>query len=267
MSDIIIKIVIFIIGIFLGSYFNYVGSKLSNKKDYKHTNCNNCRNKVNPLYPSIIYYIINFGKCKNCGRKISIVPSIFELICSISFVFCYNAYKTAYPELLTLLFSFLFISSLLIIMISDIKYMIIPDQVLIFFGVVLAFLKLIIGYYNEEYKEIIDVGYSLFFLIYNGAFMFFILYFIKLIGDTLSKKDTMGYGDVKLMFFISMFLGWKLSAFIVFFAAFLSLPACSINMIKNSNKTMIAFGPYLAISTLIVFLLKIDINAILQYIK
>ena len=267
MSNIIIKIIIAIMGIFLGSYFNYVGSRLSYRKKYIHTNCNNCKNKINPFYPSIINYFINFGKCKKCGNKISIIPSIFELLCSIIFLLCYQSYKGIYPELLTLLFSFLFISSLLILMISDIKYMIIPDQVLIFFGVILAIIKIAIGYFNEEYTSLLDVGYEIFFILYNGAFMFFILYLIKALGDYFSKKDTMGYGDVKMMFFVSMFLGWKLSSFIVFFAAFLSLPACSINMIRSSKQTMIAFGPYLAISTLIIYLLKIDLNVILDYIK
>ena len=151
--------------------------------------------------------------------------------------------------------------------VCDIKYMIIPDQVLIFFGVILALIKVAIGYFNEEYESLIDAGYELFFLLYNGAFMFFILYFIKAIGDYFGKKDTMGYGDVKMMFFVSMFLGWKISCFVVFFAAFLSLPACSIAMLRNSKQTMIAFGPYLAMSTIIFYLLKIDLNTILDYIK
>lgn len=267
MSDIVIKIIIVILGIFLGSYFNYVGSKLSHRSGYKHTNCNNCGNRISPLCPSILLYFINFGRCKKCNQKISIIPCIFELFCSITFLLCYNVYKDVYPELLTLFFSFLFISSLLIVFISDIKYMIIPDQVLIFFGVILALIKVAIGYFNEEYESLIDAGYELFFLLYNGAFMFFILYFIKAIGDYFGKKDTMGYGDVKMMFFVSMFLGWKISCFVVFFAAFLSLPACSIAMLRNSKQTMIAFGPYLAMSTIIFYLLKIDLNTILEYIK
>lgn len=267
MSDIVIRIIIVILGIFWGSYFNYVGSKLSHRTGYKHTNCNKCGNVVSPLCPSIISYFTSFGRCKKCKQRVSIIPSIFELFCSVTFLFCYSVYKDVYPELLTLLFSFLFISSLLIIFISDIKYMIIPDQVLIFFGIILSIIRVAIGYFNEEYEAIIDAGYELFFIIYNGLIMYIILYLIKKVGDYFGKKDTMGYGDVKMMFFVSMFLGWKISCFIVFFAAFLSLPACSIAMLKNSKQTMIAFGPYLAMSTIIFYLLKIDLNTILSYIK
>lgn len=269
MIDILVGIIIFFIGILFGSIFNMIGNILSNShdKNYKYTNCLKCNNELKFTDISIISYIKNKGKCKKCKEKVSIFPMFIEIITGLLFIICFFKYRSTYPEFLYIIYSISFISSLIIIIVSDIKYMIIPDQVLIFFGILLAVLKLLIGYFNEEYKTILDVGYSIVFLLYDGFFMFLIMYIIKSIGDFICKKDSMGGGDVKMMFYISLVMGWKISIVIIFLAAFLALPVSIIGMLKDNNhQLMLPFGPYIAISTMIIFLCKIDINMVLEYI-
>ena len=69
---------------------------------------------------------------------------MLELLTGVLFVLGYLAYKDVYPEIINIIYSLTFISAMVIIMISDIKYMIIPDEVNIFFSVVLIIIKLII---------------------------------------------------------------------------------------------------------------------------
>lgn len=265
MINYIILIIIFFIGILFGSLFNLIGHKLPNikNKSFKYTNCRNCNNELKFKDISLVSYILNKGKCKKCGSKISFVPVLFEFLTGILFVLCYTNFQNNSPKILILMFAFLFVSSLIIIMISDINYMIIPDEILLIFGIILAIIKLSIGFYNDEYKSILDVGYAIIFMFYEGFFMFLMMYLIKQLGDFLFQKDSMGGGDIKMMFYISMFMGWKLSIIIVFLASFIALPISIIKMMKK-NQTMLAFGPYLAIATLIIFLSKIDINTILE---
>ena len=262
----VINIIIFIVGLFLGNLFNYIGSRLSNDKNFIYTSCKECNNKKSIFTISLIDYVLNLGRCKKCLSKASILPVLYELLTGVVFVFTYHAFLNSDPKIIILLYSFLFISSLLIIFISDIKYMIIPDEILIFFTIILVFLKIYLAFYNEEIKNFMDVCYEIIFFLYNGLFMFLVIYIIKKIGDKITKKDSLGYGDVKMMFYISMLMGWKISLFIVFFASFLSLPVCTYQLYKDDRKVMIAFGPYLALSTIIVYLLKIDITELLSYI-
>ena len=78
---------------------------------------------------------------------------------------------------------------------SDIYYMIISDGVLIFFGIALSIEMFIIyGWY-----------YALIHLLY-GLISFAIMYSIKLFGDFLFKRESMGGGDIKLMFIFGLML-------------------------------------------------------------
>lgn len=262
-------IIIFITGLCFGSFFNVVGYRLPNNMSisFPSSHCPNCKHKLGffELIP-VLSYILQLGKCKNCKEKISIFYPIFEFLTGILFVLCYLAFKDTYPEVLNIAFSILFISSLIIIIISDIKYMIIPDEVLIFFGVILVILKMIIIYKLNPSYTWLDMGYELLFIIRDGIIMFLIMYIIRLMGNIMFKKDSMGGGDIKMMAFISLLIGWKLSIVVVFLGSFLALPISIINMYK-SKEHILAFGPYLAIATMILFLLKIDFNMILEFIS
>lgn len=256
---------IFLFGLFMGSIFNRLGNIFSNDKKYNYNICKICNHEIGFFHLSLFSYIKNLGRCEYCKHKISIFPSIIEISSASLFLISYLRFSQTDPVFLNLLFALSFISALLIIIVSDIEYMLIPDRVLIFFGLLIVIIKILIGYYNESYKTIIDVGYEIIFLFYDGFFMFLLMYGVKLLGDVLLKKDSMGGGDIKLMFFISMILGWKLSIIVVFLAAFLALPGAIVNMLK-SNKLMLAFGPYLSVSALLLFLMKIDFNTILEYL-
>lgn len=266
MEIIIYSIFIFIIGICFGSFFNVVGYRLPNNMSiaFPPSHCTNCNYKLGKLELIPIFsYIFQLGKCKHCGKRISIFYPIFEFITGILFVICYLSFKDVYPEILNIIYAMIFTSSMIIIMISDIKYMIIPDEVLIFFSIVLIILKLYISYSLENINGFLDVGYELIFILIDGLIMFSIMYLIRLFGNFLFKKDSMGGGDIKMMTFVSFIIGWRLSIVVIFLASFIALPLSIINMYKR-NEHMLPFGPYLAIATLILFLGKIDFEFLLS---
>ena len=243
-----------------------VGYRLPNNMSiaFPPSHCTNCNHKLGKLELIPIFsYIFQKGRCKHCKEKISIFYPIFELITGVLFVLCYLSYKDVYPELLNILFVIIFASSMIIIMISDIKYMIIPDEVLIFFSIVLIILKLYIYFKTENITSYIDIGYELIFILLDGLIMFIIMYLIRLFGNMLFKKDSMGGGDIKMMTYISFILGWKLSIVVIFLASFLALPLSIINIYKK-NEHMLPFGPYLAVAALILILLKVDFNTIIN---
>ena len=264
MDVLIYSILIFIVGLCFGSFFNVVGYRLPNNMSiaFPASHCPNCNHKLKALeLIPVLSYIFLGGKCKSCKTKISIFYPVFELLTGIVFVLCYLSYKDIYPELINIIYACLFASSIIIIMISDIKYMIIPDEVLIFFGVVLVALKLFIAYKLNNVTTLMDVGYELIFIVMDGFIMFIIMYLIRFFGNLAFKKDSMGGGDIKLMTYIAMIMGWKLSIVVIFIGSFIALPISMINMYRK-NEHMLPFGPYLGIAALILFLCKVDINQI-----
>ncbi|MBO6145403.1 MAG: prepilin peptidase [Bacilli bacterium] len=269
MEVLIYSIIIFIIGLCFGSFFNVVGYRLPNNMSivYPPSHCPNCDHKLGSLeLIPVLSYIFLGGKCKNCKSKISLFYPTFELLTGILFVLCYLSYKEVFPEWLNIIYACLFTSAMIIIMISDIKYMIIPDEVLIFFGIVLVFLKLFISYKAGNIHTIIDGGYELIFILLDGLVMFLVMYLIRLFGNMAFKKDSMGGGDIKMMAFVSMIIGWKLSIVVVFLASFIALPLSIINMYRK-NEHMLPFGPYLAIAALILVIGKIDFNMLLNLLQ
>lgn len=269
METIVYSIMIFIIGLCFGSFYNVVGYRLPNNMSlsFPASHCPNCNHKLKffELIP-VLSFLIQGGKCKNCKQKISWFYPIFEFLTACLFVVCYLVFKDEYPEILNIIFAMAFISSLIIIIISDIKYMIIPDEILIFFGLLLIILKVIIKIKIDGAINYLDIGYELLFMVINGVIMFVIMYAIRLIGNLLFKQDSMGGGDIKMMAYVALFVGWPMSFVIVFLGAFLALPVSIFIMYKNKNH-ILAFGPYLAIATMFVFLCNIDFNMVIEFIK
>lgn len=268
MDVIVYSIMFFIIGICFGSFFNVVGYRLPNNMSiaFPASHCTNCNHKLGffELIP-IFSYLFQGGKCKHCKEKISCFYPIFELLTGILFVLSYLSYKDIYPEVLNIVCSLLFISSMVIIMISDIKYMIIPDEVIIFFSITIIIVKLLIQYKLELITDWMSFGYELLFILLDGFIMYLIMYLIRMIGNVLFKKESMGGGDIKMMMLIGFVLGYKLSIVVVFLASFLALPVAIVYVYKN-NEHMLPFGPFLAISALILFLTKVDFVTLLGYL-
>ena len=83
------------------------------------------------------------------------------------------------------------------------------------------------------------------------------MFILKLVGDFLFKRESMGGGDIKLMFVIGMVLGFPLSIIAVFLSSFIALPIALIMTYRRSNHE-IPFGPFLSVATLILYFLSIN---------
>ena len=247
-------ILMFIIGTIFGSFYNVVGYRVPKEESivYPSSHCPKCNHKLNffELIP-IISYIIQKGKCKKCKEKIGIFYPIFELITGILFTLTLKIYGLT-PNLLIIL---TFISMLIIITISDIKYMIIPDSILLFFAVLIIIEILYFKGMNETISSII-----------NGIISFALMYTIKIIGDIIFKKESMGGGDIKLMFLIGMVLTFKNALLTIFLGSLIGLPI-SLITIKNNKNHILPFGPLLASGAIIITLTKINLDTIINIIQ
>lgn len=249
--DIYYMIVFFIFGTIFGSFYNVVGDRLPEGKSIvkPSSHCPKCNHKLTPLELIPIFsYLLQKGKCKNCGSKIPIMHPLFELVSGLLFALAYFSFKLT-PQLLIAL---TFISILLIIFISDIEYMIIPDEILIVGIVALAIEKFFIF-------GIQNVLYSLL----DGVICFVLMFLLKLLGDFLFKKESMGGGDIKLLFVFGFVLGWPMAIISIFIGSIIGLPLSLIVIAKNLSHE-IPFGPLLSLGAVIILLLQINIEKVLN---
>ena len=244
-------ILIFIIGTIFGSFYNVVGFRLPKGESivYPPSHCPNCNTKLGVLeLVPILSYIFQRGKCRYCQQKINPFYMIFELLTGLLFALAYLSF--GFSPRFTI--AILFISMLMIIMVSDYIYMIINDEVLIFFGVL--------------------IGISIFFIdgpeifvkqIASGICAFITMLLIKKFGDYLFKRESMGGGDIKLMFIFGLVLGYPMAILSIFVGSLIGFPI-SVIILKNNSDHIIPFGPFLALGAIIILLLQIDFNTILN---
>ena len=253
--------IFFIFGSIMGSFYHVIATRISNGlsiiKPASH--CEKCKH-ILKWYEliQIISYIIQTGKCRSCKTKLPISYFLMEICTGILFAVCYHVFDTP----LEIAIAIVFVSSLIIIIISDIEYMIILDEVLIFAIIGIIILNIVnismtsgfvIGLYETSIKVLAGIG------------SFATMLLIKKLGDFLFKQESLGGGDIKLMFLIGLVIGYEMSICNIFFATFLAFPIALLLLITKKDN-MNPFGPFLSMAAILLFVWGIDFMDIINFI-
>lgn len=242
---------IFIIGIIFGSFYGVVGTRLPEQKSIVKpgSHCEYCGHYLK-WYENIpiISYIVLGGLCKKCKKPIGFVYFMTELLSGCLFALCYKVFGISYEFFIAVILS----SLVIIIFVSDSKYMIINDSPLIVSAILIFIIKWL------------DTGIvsALMSLVY-GLVIFGAAYLLMLFGALVFKQEALGGGDIKLSFVAGMVLGVKLGILYIVLASFLAFPYAVYVTLKNKDN-MLPFGPFLVSSLLIIYL---NMNIISEIIK
>lgn len=249
---ILYTIFMLIMGTIFGSFYNVVGYRIPNGLSIVKPGsfCPKCNHSLKwyELIP-VFSYLFQQGKCKGCKERISIIYPMVEITTGILFAVSYYIFGFSYELVLALIVS----SFLVIVIVSDINYLIIPDEVTFFFCLLLFLVKLIVDGFTAS---IFALGY--------GLMLFGVMYLIMVLGNFIFKKESMGGGDVKLMFFVGMAVGPILGIFSIFLSSVIALPLSLLVYLKDRDN-VIPFGPFILIATFIIILFGIDSNMILGF--
>ena len=251
--EIYIYIVIFIFGSVIGSFLNVLAIRLSNNESilWPSSHCHNCQHKLKwyELIP-VVSYIIQKGKSRCCKTRIPISYLIIEIVTGILYMVSYHSFGLSYEFIISLIF----ISSLIVIIISDIEYMIILDEIIAGSSILIILLELLFFGLDYTVDKII-----------SGILAFGTMYMIKLIGDRLFKRESMGGGDIKLMFLFGIVIGYYLSLCDIFLATFIAFPV-AVFILFSRKDNLIPFGPFLAMGAILIHISKVDINSIVDFL-
>ena len=246
-------IIFFIFGSIMGSFYHVIANRLSKGLSIVKppSHCEKCNHQLKwyELIP-ILSYLIQGGKCRECKTKLPPSYLFMEVCTGILFAVCYHVFDFNL-ELITAL---IFVSSLIIIIISDIEYMIILDEVLIF-----AITAIII-------VDLIDIGiYETTIKILSGLGAFITMLLIKKLGDLMFKQESLGGGDIKLMFLIGLVIGYSMSVCNIFFATFIAFPI-ALFLLVSKKDNIIPFGPFLSMSAIILYIWGLTFTDIINFI-
>lgn len=232
-----IKIVLFILGAVIGSFLGCMGYRIPNKikATYPNSHCPNCKKELKwYMNIPILSYLFLSGRCAYCKKPIGLIYFFTEVLCALLFVLNYTLYGFTLNFYISTILTCMFI----ITIISDFLYYYISDRVILS-GIV--FLLIVLTYYLKS-DVLTNILYS--------ALMFGIMYGIKLLGNYIFKRESLGDGDIKLMGVIALGIG-LINSFISLFIAAISGLIFSL-LIKGKNKEgIIPFGPFLLFGSLI----------------
>ena len=245
-------VVFFILGSVLASFYGVIGERLPKGESIlkpKYSYCPNCKKRLNwyELIP-IFSYIIQGGKCRKCKKSVPIMYPFIELVCGLLFAVSYYSFGFTYELIVCLTL----VSFFIIVIVSDLTYMIIPDEVTLSCGIII----IIVNFLNYGLMDgLVKMGW--------GLLTFGVMYGIMLLGNFLFKKETLGGADIKLMFLAGLTLHPILGILVIFVASCIALPI-SLIIYMTDKEHIIPFGPFLAAAMLLMYFLKVDINMFLS---
>lgn len=234
----------FIFGTLIGSFLNVCIYRLPLERSIVRmpSSCTSCGARLNAfdLIP-ILSYVLLFGKCRRCKARIPVIYPAIEALTGALYLLLYIKFGIVwvlpvYAALLSLLIVAAFI---------DMRHMIIPNGIVIvglFVGAVQLTATIITGIFGPWHSYVIGF--------FAGGLPLLI---IALLAGLVLKKEAMGGGDIKLMAFCGLIIGWKLiiPAFLIGFIAGALITVLLIAAGRKKRGDEIPFGPYLALGVAI----------------
>ncbi|MDQ1851711.1 prepilin peptidase [Bacillus stercoris] len=230
--------ILFIFGLILGSFYYTAGRRIPLHLSIiaPRSSCSFCRRVLTPaeLIP-ILSFLFQKGKCKSCGHRISFMYPAAELVTACLFA----AAGIRFGMSLELLTAVVFFSLLIIVAVTDLHYMLIPNRILIFFLPFLVAARLI---------SPLDSWYA---GLLGGAAGFLFLALISTI-----THGGVGGGDIKLFAVIGFVLGVKMLAAAFFFSVLIGALYGSAAVLTGrlAKKQPLPFAPAIAAGSILTYL-------------
>lgn len=245
--EIYLTICVFIFGTIFGSFYNVVGYRLPKGLSLVKPGsfCPKCNHALKwyELFPLFSFLFLR-GRCRVCKCKISWFYPCIEFTTGVLFALSYHLFGFSYEFVLSIITASFFV----IVIVSDITYLVIPDQLTIVCSLGVIITKLIAYGLLSAIKSVLF-----------GIFAFAVMYIIMLLGNIILKKESLGGGDIKLMFFIGLLISSPINSLLsIFIASAFALPISLLIYFKNKDK-VIPFGPFLLGAALLIFMFNIDI--------
>lgn len=246
MERLAINFLIFLFGLCIGSFLNVLIYRLPHCLPITGRSfCPKCKKKIS-WYDNIplLSFALLKGKCRHCHFPINWQYPVVEL--STGFLFLSTAILLPEENIkyqilnikyfFTLFYYLTIISALIVVFFTDLKYQIVPDQV-IYPTIGISLIRQL-GLIGQEWN---------FFLSGLGAGLFF------LVLHLVTRQKGIGLGDVKLAILMGLVLGYP-KIILSLYLAFLTGALIGVILILAKVKRFgehIPFGPFLTSATLI----------------
>ena len=234
--NLVIYVLIAVLGAALGSFFNVVINRVPQGKSIVKppSHCGSCGTQLPASQNIPIYtYIVQKGRCKNCGAKIHWHHLVVEIATPLLFMalaLVYGAGNLAFWKF-AVMFGFL-----IPIFFIDAFHQLIP----LVLSLPMVAVGLIFSFAQSSFR------FKDFFWVYllPTLLLFFFLYALALTWEKIFKKEGLGGGDVILIPALAAYFGAIHIPFVILLASILGI-IYFLAFVRKPNQVF-AFGPFLA---------------------
>lgn len=210
--------------------------------------CPNCKHELaaKDLIP-LVSWLTTRGKCRYCGKPISIQYPLVELAMAILYVASYVWWPKELQGAEIAVFGLwlVLLIGLMTLLVYDLRTKLLPDRIMRPFAAVASLFALLQIFQSDTpWSALLNLVLA----VMVGGGLFYALF-------QLSKGKWIGGGDVKLGWLLGLVAATPARAFLLIFLAALlgslaSLPLLASKKIKKTST--IPFGPFLIIAAIIV---------------
>lgn len=254
-----------ILGAIIGSFLNVVIHRLPREESivFPNSRCPSCGSAI-AFYDNlpVLSYVVLGGRCRSCKTHISARYPAVEVLTGLLWV------AVMWRDGLTwaLPFDLVFVTAILALIFIDAEHMILPNAItypgIAFALVARIALPFLLGRsYFDDLPMLLDgpfAGWPVWAASLGGAIIGALigggsLWLMGWLWEKLRNVEAMGLGDVKMMFMVGAYLGWRLTILNIFLGVLSGSLIGVVLMAKRGDRNMqmlLPFGIFLGIGAI-----------------
>lgn len=238
-------ILVILFGALWGLFLNVVAFRLINNQSIitPRSRCTQCHTIIawHDNIPVLSWLLLK-SKCRWCTKPISFLYPFIELITIILFATTYLMIDQLYW-----ISYFVFFSTLIVIIRTDLEYMLIISEFCLYPGIIA---------FGLSYFELLPI--SLAQSIMGALVGYLSLWSIATVHYVITKKRGLGEGDFDLLALIGAFTGLEGILFTVLIASWSGTIIAGLYLLitRNTLTTRIPFAPFLALGAIVYVIMQ-----------
>lgn len=233
----------FILGLVVGSFLNVLIIRSARQESLGgRSHCPSCNKSLSfrELIP-VLSFLLQKGRCRHCGTALSRQYPLVELGTAAAFM----TGAALFNGLWAILLIFIGISAAIVIFVSDLRFQLIPNGpvlILTLLGITAAVWR-VSNTSADFHRAYYDLGAAAILSAIIGSLWLY------------SQGKWMGLGDAKLIFPISLILGFpaSLSAFLFSFWLGGTAGILLLTFGQKTLKSRIPFGPFILAGSILAY--------------
>jgi len=237
------SVVVILFGIIIGSFLNVCIYRIPKGESivYPGSHCKTCKHPLNRLdLVPVLSFLFLKGRCRYCNQKIPSRYMAIELLTGLLYGVVYLKFGLS----LELIMYATFIALLIVLTMIDSDHMLLPTKIILFgagLGIVFRSVQAVLYH---------DVRFFIYPIVaaFIGYGLFYVTFYL---AKLLLKKEGLGFGDVRLIGMLAIYLSVRLTFLTIFLASILaSLYGLVLLYIKKKSEPF-PFGPFINMGAII----------------